>query len=159
MKSEKRYPLPIPLPPSHPSRVRGLKYDKDLLRVLHAGVAPFTGAWIEIKRHRSLKSPAGRVAPFTGAWIEIPGWRPARAAAPASHPSRVRGLKSVRHTSLRSHPEVAPFTGAWIEMNSIVEVVDVCTPSHPSRVRGLKCVFRWRVLPDPTRRTLHGCVD
>ena len=33
-------------------------------------VAPFTGAWIEIRRSR--KAVFGnRVAPFTGAWIEI----------------------------------------------------------------------------------------
>ena len=34
------------------------------------GVAPFTGAWIEIRSHRG-KFQNAQVAPFTGAWIEI----------------------------------------------------------------------------------------
>ena len=34
-------------------------------------VAPFTGAWIEIK-HAGTNDRKTRVAPFTGAWIEIP---------------------------------------------------------------------------------------
>jgi len=33
-------------------------------------VAPFTGAWIEI-RHDLRLEPSELVAPFTGAWIEI----------------------------------------------------------------------------------------
>ena len=33
-------------------------------------VAPFAGAWIEISRAAPLP-PAWRVAPFAGAWIEI----------------------------------------------------------------------------------------
>ena len=96
------------------SRERGLKYDQ-LVRWARAYlVAPFTGAWIEIKswwmklplsgslpsRERGLKLEKARrsrgragVAPFTGAWIEIPGWRA---------PSLL--------------PRVAPFTGAWIEI-------------------------------------------
>ena len=37
------------------------------------GVAPFTGAWIEICRgHEPVADD--RVAPFTGAWIEIGRW-------------------------------------------------------------------------------------
>ena len=56
------------------------------------GVAPFTGAWIEIS---GAWSSAGMrmVAPFTGAWIEIasPG---SMMRLSLSHPSRVRGLKS-----------------------------------------------------------------
>ena len=58
-------------------------------------VAPFTGAWIEI-RVRRLMTTTGDVAPFTGAWIEM--FLHARAA-------------------VRQHG-VAPFTGAWIEMST-----------------------------------------
>ena len=36
-----------------------------------AGVAPFTGAWIEIMLTMRCAAPAVKVAPFTGAWIEI----------------------------------------------------------------------------------------
>ena len=35
-----------------------------------AGVAPFTGAWIEMLNKR-LNDEIPFVAPFTGAWIEI----------------------------------------------------------------------------------------
>ena len=34
----------------------------------------------------------------------------------ASHPSRVRGLKSVDDALDFERPRVAPFTGAWIEI-------------------------------------------
>ena len=102
-------------PTSHPSRVRGLKFQWRSKRKTADHVAPFTGAWIEIQssvhmtipttsshpsRVRGLKYPQRRikiysncVAPFTGAWIEI------------RHASR--GKKIAR---------VAPFTGAWIEI-------------------------------------------
>jgi len=55
---------------SHPSRVRGLKFGPADVAGHSDEVAPFTGAWIEIKNvSRSLRADA--VAPFTGAWIEI----------------------------------------------------------------------------------------
>ena len=55
-------------------------------------VAPFTGAWIEI---RSLQGKIRKklVAPFTGAWIEIVYWVEGSNDQEVSHPSRVRGLK------------------------------------------------------------------
>ena len=34
-------------------------------------VAPFTGAWIEIIKHKLAEKGSHSVAPFTGAWIEI----------------------------------------------------------------------------------------
>ena len=37
---------------------------------MRGGVAPFTGAWIEINTLSILKEWR-KVAPFTGAWIEI----------------------------------------------------------------------------------------
>ena len=52
---------------SHPTRVRGLKYD---LILFQASVAPHTGVWIEIITTPSLVKTS-IVAPHTGAWIEI----------------------------------------------------------------------------------------
>ena len=78
------------------------------------GVAPFTGAWIEITPPwvwltREI------VAPFTGAWIEItPPW--------------VWLTREI----------VAPFTGAWIEIGTMLSAFQDYEKSHPSRVRGLK---------------------
>ena len=54
-------------------------------------VAPYTGAWIEIR----LPAPAVAlrvVAPYTGAWIEI-GIEEIKAALASSLPTRERGLK------------------------------------------------------------------
>ena len=77
---------------SHPSRVRGLKWDPDLVDLQLLASHP--------SRVRGLKSPPlspanspDFVAPFTGAWVEIPPPR-AGTASTRSHPSRVRGLKS-----------------------------------------------------------------
>ena len=41
-----------------------------ILEIIFIGVAPFTGAWIEIGTRHQQKI-CGKVAPFTGAWIEI----------------------------------------------------------------------------------------
>ena len=83
--------------PSHPSRVRGLKYWIIPVSFLRRLVAPFTGAWIEMSGFfRQIRAGQRRtlhgcvdwnlyihiygkmetlVAPFTGAWIEIlTGW-------------------------------------------------------------------------------------
>mgnify|MGYP006874525522 CR=1 FL=1 len=79
-------------PGSHPSRVRGLKFRARDHPGAPALVAPFTGAWIEIRRRRRGRT-SRPVAPFTGAWIEIP--------------SPYRGMPAA---------PVAPFTGAWIEI-------------------------------------------
>ena len=57
-------------------------------------VAPFTGAWIEIVRARTLSWVTVGVAPFTGAWIEIHPQFFIQLHVIKSHPSRVRGLKS-----------------------------------------------------------------
>ena len=100
---------------SHPSRVRGLKYETAEYRVHLESVAPFTGAWIEIEVTNALSTALQTVAPFTGAWIEIFFDSADTCVFCLSHPSRVRGLKSD---------------------------VDGCftdgATSHPSRVRGLK---------------------
>jgi len=47
-----------------------LKYLLDLCKKLDLQVAPFTGAWIEI-RICPVVNTSVAVAPFTGAWIEI----------------------------------------------------------------------------------------
>ena len=78
--------------PSHPSRVRGLKSEYEVTHGWFTTVAPFTGAWIEI-RLSNTRPIDSKVAPFTGAWIEILPWFEA-----------VQDFK------------VAPFTGAWIEI-------------------------------------------
>ena len=54
-------------------------------------VAPFTGAWIEIKA-ATVTTVCQGVAPFTGAWIEIVVFAKL-AVAFLSLPSRERGLK------------------------------------------------------------------
>ena len=55
---------------SLPTRERGLKYGLYIELKTAKGVAPYTGAWIEISC--SAVSPKIiRVAPYTGAWIEI----------------------------------------------------------------------------------------
>ena len=54
-------------------------------------VAPFAGAWIEIKSKLQIKQRA-KVAPFAGAWIEITCWL-ASIDVKMSLPSRERGLK------------------------------------------------------------------
>ena len=122
------------------------------------------------------------VAPFTGAWIEISSTLKLSAHHAKSHPSRVRGLKSlVRLGEEVSRDKVAPFTGAWIEIPSVTKAFVSNQPSHPSRVRGLKFIGNgsgvevvvvapftgaWieivLTLMKPQSlhsRTLHGCVD
>ena len=55
---------------SHPTWVRGLKYEIHLASLSAMIVAPYMGAWIEITMYLSL--PSDRfVAPYMGAWIEI----------------------------------------------------------------------------------------
>ena len=55
---------------SLPSRERGLKSICYNSRSSFLRVAPFAGAWIEIRWKRRGRC-LGRVAPFAGAWIEI----------------------------------------------------------------------------------------
>ena len=55
---------------SLPSRGRGLKYPKPTSSDHSNSVAPFAGAWIEIKTENA-RQALGGVAPFAGAWIEI----------------------------------------------------------------------------------------
>ncbi|WP_404351908.1 hypothetical protein [Caproicibacterium sp. XB2] len=78
---------------SLPTRERGLKSLPESPRIKTDMVAPYTGAWIEIRYIRSAGRRA-RVAPYTGAWIEI-------------------AKESSCNSSFNT---VAPYTGAWIEI-------------------------------------------
>ena len=60
----------------------------------------------------------------------------------SSHPSRVRGLKSIPFVAVGIARMVAPFTGAWIEIIKRCVIILAEIVSHPSRVRGLKYVLR-----------------
>ena len=71
--------------------MRGLKYGIFLEALGGRGVAPHTGAWIEIITSE-ISTAAPAVAPHTGAWIEIVDEAQADAQK-QSHPIRVRGLK------------------------------------------------------------------
>ena len=73
--------------------MRGLKLDSDADIYHQHYVAPFMGAWIEIKIKVGLIEKE-LVAPFMGAWIEI-------------------GFVNL---SILSPFLVAPFMGAWIEI-------------------------------------------
>ena len=99
-------------------------------------VAPFTGAWIEIACKWPPALYGGPVAPFTGAWIEIRNLENPKVTKTESHPSRVRGLKSI---------------------DAVQEILDY--ESHPSRVRGLKFMVTQDSTEKTPGRTLHGCVD
>ena len=55
---------------SLPSRERGLKCIQSNVPIRGGHVAPFAGAWIEIRMWHRARLPAS-VAPFAGAWIEI----------------------------------------------------------------------------------------
>ena len=100
---------------SHPSRVRGLK--------CIFGREPRSCRGSHPSRVRGLKSvfyapyvDSLSVAPFTGAWIEIRPKLISISRKSKSHPSRVRGLKSRAMIVFAYGPFVAPFTGAWIEI-------------------------------------------
>ena len=59
---------------------------------LGVSVAPFTGAWIEM-RHGHAHHGGNHVAPFTGAWIEMLTKAIREGYLVPSLPSRERGLK------------------------------------------------------------------
>ena len=94
--------------------MRGLKLLSLKSLFLIDPVAPYTGAWIEIVASISY-SLRVIVAPYTGAWIEIASNRNVSETT-ASHPTRVRGLKSLIQCLCILTSTVAPYTGAWIEI-------------------------------------------
>ena len=77
-------------------------------------VAPFAGAWIEIISGYDCFS-TDIVAPFAGAWIEIQNSFPCLTKW-KSLPSRERGLKFNSNCKYDNSHYVAPFAGAWIEI-------------------------------------------
>ena len=79
---------------SHLTQVRGLKFIQIDGKLVLKNVAPYTGAWIEIKIFSSIWEGI-KVAPYTGAWIEI-----------------------VFFEDWDLYDFVAPYTGAWIEISS-----------------------------------------
>jgi len=119
---------------SHPSRVRGLKWFKLYDEKMRVGVAPFTGAWIEMGLRRPTNCTRS-VAPFTGAWIEIPNCGGCPAPIIVA-PFTGAWIEIASPTAVQAITVVAPFTGAWIEI----------------------AAEGGRPLPRPGR-TLHGCVD
>ena len=123
---------------SHPSWVRGLKLTKKKEGYWLLDVAPFMGAWIEIKINlesapdregRTLhgcvdwnkgicidvfKKPA--VAPFMGAWIEMPLIPRKLLALSMSHPSWVRGLKYSINPGLSQPNMVVVLCQVWVQV-------------------------------------------
>ena len=93
------------------------------------------------------------VAPFTGAWIEIRTKQRCPGLVRGSHPSRVRGLKYVRRDNRLTYSPVAPFTGAWIEIMSAppdVVVVLVVAPFTGAWIEIRRAASSWarcRVAP------------
>ena len=82
----------IDIIPSLPMWERGLKYQDMGQSELQQGVAPYVGAWIEIKGGKDRQKNRS-VAPYVGAWIEI------------------------FDISISSYVfNVAPYVGAWIEI-------------------------------------------
>ena len=79
---------------SHPTWVRGLKCQRNWARDYFTNVAPHVGAWIEMGRDTKDQIQQPMVAPHVGAWIEING-PSGDTAAGVSHPTWVRGLKSL----------------------------------------------------------------
>ena len=98
-----------------------------------APVAPFAGAWIEMRIMSNL-SDFVFVAPFAGAWIEITiNWG--------------------------ATVNVAPFAGAWIEILKIIKQFPLRIKSLPSRERGLKLKACYNVSEVIHCRSLRGSVD
>ena len=140
---------------SHPTWVRGLKFDRSNTSVMNLASHP---TWV-----RGLKfvdgqvdSTAFLVAPHVGAWIEIVVMERNRRSG-KSHPTWVRGLKSLVlllfKFSIGSHP-------TWVRgLKSLLwNAIAAQARSHPTWVRGLKC-GRLRESPLFPCRTPRGCVD
>ena len=60
------------------------------------------------------------VAPYAGAWIEIRLRQCNHMLEPSSLPTRERGLKCSSYRVLRSPVKVAPYAGAWIEITVLM---------------------------------------
>ena len=119
---------------SLPSRERGLKCRLILRLTKPGGVAPFTGAWIEIKTVSKRWGMRG-VAPFTGAWIEM-----------------------AEDQCGRYPGGVAPFTGAWIEICRLIpSPPSICVA--PFTGAWIEIVMKQKHITQAESRSLHGSVD
>ena len=100
-------------------------------------VAPFTGAWIEMRAAACRRRPWSLSPPSRERGLKFLE-AGQRVGDGVSLPSRERGLKSVRRAPSPWTWRVAPFTGAWIEIDSGRDKSAVEQQSLPSRERGLK---------------------
>ena len=164
---------------SHPSRVRGLKYQHGRVCRWSCYCRTLRGC-VDWNISNSRLGVLILVAPFAGAWIEI--WTKFKELVWfLSHPSRVRGLKSLFCAinywyGVKSHPSRVR------GLKYLLPYLDnLLQGSHPSRVRGLKfkkevwCglvtmvapfagawieIIKWEPNKEDVRcRTLRGCVD
>ena len=139
MKSRKIFPIDIAIG-SLPSRERGLKLYPSHPWTAEEDVAPFAGAWIEIKAS-GLPADYRLVAPFAGAWIEIPLNFP-RGRGCRVAPFAGAWIEIVTIAFASSFVMVAPFAGAWIEISGVKLQYLRKKSSLPSRERGLKSQMR-----------------
>ena len=119
---------------SHPSRVRGLKL---LEQQNHSN-----GLWSHPSRVRGLKFRL--ITRYSKHYL--------------SHPSRVRGLKFFPLLLIQHIHQVAPFTGAWIEISRS----RTCSwGAYVAPFTGAWIEINWlqRLYTNGSSRTLHGCVD
>ena len=150
----------------------------DMQEIENMKVAPYTGAWIEIKDERKNIQKA-MVAPYTGAWIEIGN---TAAISRYSLSRTLHGcvdwnwLKSLKYPLSAVAPytgawieitikyrkkrfkNVAPYTGAWIEIGLEPSLIakQIVAPYTGAwiEIKGmLNSIYGM------TGRTLHGCVD
>ena len=144
------------LPPSHPTRMRGLKFPSINYPSLNVSSHP--------TRMRGLK--------FEDLFILV--------GEDKSHPTRMRGLKFVKVLDHLQFLQVASHADAWIEMsrkilftgNKLCRIPRGCVDwnnratadtaryitSHPTRMRGLKSCFNW-ICSFIYGRIPRGCVD
>ena len=119
---------------SHPTRVRGLKYDYSPSMISSGLSHPTRVRGLKLKEYFTpclliLSHPTRvRGLKLTKALLSL--------LKLMSHPTRVRGLKCLRRCLSNDGSHVAPYTGAWIEISHFVFYA--CNKA---------------------RRTLHGCVD
>ena len=110
--------LSLQLVMSLPSRERGLKYLVRKIKRAFKDVAPFAGAWIEIRQDVD-SFVWTTVAPFAGAWIEIIRRRRRSVLAQVA-PFAGAWIEIGKSKTCSFVRRVAPFAGAWIEILIIV---------------------------------------
>ena len=76
-----------------------------------------------------------------------------------SHPSRVRGLKSLDPVLFKNNVDVAPFTGAGIEIKIIGKYGQSGARVAPFTGAWIEIASFRALALSLISRTLHGCVD